>query len=487
MTGLPSPKGPPVPPEDIYALARLDFSVFFEIAFGVLNPGKKLDYAPYLDVLMFLMATCANGRKSRVIITLPPGFMKSMIVSIIYVAWRMGVDPTTKFVCISYGQDLANKHSVSTRTLMLSPIYRAIFPSTVLVKKEEHWLATDKGGYRYATAVGSDITGFRPNSILVDDPLEPLEGVSERAKEKLRSWLSSSVMTRFEDNSKNLFVLVMHRIVRDDICDTLQTQGGYYTLALPFKAEKRLCLSERADPNSRVLLDLKPGEFLNPRRATEKDWEQLNREPPSYRVQALYQQRPVPGGSGMFSIDRLARYKGPPKNFEAVVHSWDIGATETGNPTVCTIWGLTSDVQGKDVFYLLDVISLKLQIPDVRAAIKARDKLDKPSLIVIDQRGVGLGIFQDLRKLGYKHIQAPGNGAATNEGKIERFGCAQMHMYDGCVVLPESAPFVDRVLYALVSFPKSKELDLVDSITQLIAFFPTAVHFARKGLRPNWL
>ena len=62
----------------------------------------------------------------------------------------------------------ANKHAASTRKLMQSPVYKAIFPGTVLDKKSEGWLTTTKGGYRYATAVGSDITGFRPTEIIVE-------------------------------------------------------------------------------------------------------------------------------------------------------------------------------------------------------------------------------------------------------------------------------------------------------------------------------
>jgi len=468
---------------DLYALARTDFWTFFEIAFTVLNPGKKLDYAPYLDLMIFLMTSCAEGRKSRVIINLPPGFMKSMIVSIIYVAWRMGVDPTLKFVCISYGDDLANKHSASTRVLMLSPIYKAIFPGTVLRKKAENWLETTKRGYRYATAVCSDITGFRPNEIILDDPMEPLDAYSELAKEKLRTWISSSVMTRFEDNSRTLFVLVMHRIAPDDICDTLEKQGGYFKVALPFKAEERVWYRESKAGDT--LLRLEPGDFLHPGRATEADWAQLQRELPPHIVAALYQQRPTQGGSGMCSIDRLARYKELPPKFDAIILSWDIGATVAGNATVCTKWGLARETEDKDILYLLDVITLKLELPDVRAAVKMRDKLDKPNLIVLDHRGVGLGVFQELRAQGYKHVVTPGTDGSTNEKKIDRFGRALNYMYDGLVKFPQSAPFLSQVLYALASFPESKELDLVDSRTQVVAFLPQAIRDARKGLRPQ--
>ena len=95
---------------DLYDLARCDFGTFVELAFPILHPGKKLVHAPYLDVLVALLEGCAAGRKDRVIVNLPPGYMKSMLISIMYVAWRLlGVDPTVKFVCISYGDDLCQQ------------------------------------------------------------------------------------------------------------------------------------------------------------------------------------------------------------------------------------------------------------------------------------------------------------------------------------------------------------------------------------------
>lgn len=327
--------------EDLYALARSDFGTFVELAFSILHPGKKLVHASYLDLLVAVMEGCAAGCYPRVIVNLPPGFMKSMLISIMYVAWRLGVDPTVKFVCISYGDDLANKHAASTRTLMQSPVYKAIFPGTVLDKKSEGWLTTTEGGYRYATAVGSDITGFRPTEIIVDDPIEPEEGSSELVKQKLRSWISSSVLTRFEDNAKNVFILVMHRIAPDDLAGTLQKQGGYETFSLPLVAEQEeTFVMEQGE----IIMTRQPGELLHSGRMTPKDLERLKREISPHAFASQYQQRPVFGGSGMCSIDRLARYRTPPK-FELVIHSWDIGATVEGNPSVCTKSGVLPPIR----------------------------------------------------------------------------------------------------------------------------------------------
>jgi hypothetical protein len=464
---------------DLHALARRDFWTFVELAFPILHPGKKLVHAPYLDVLVALMESCAAGRTSRVIVNLPPGYMKSMLISIMYVAWRLGVDPTLKFVCISYCDDRANKHSASTRTLMQSPQYRAIFPGTVLDKKSEGWLTTTQGGYRYATAVGSDITGFRPTEIIVDDPIEPEAGSSELVKQKLRSWISSSVLTRFEDNAKNVFILVMHRIAPDDLAGTLQDQSDYFVLSLPLVAEEEETFRSRGD----VIMTRQPGELLHPGRMTPEQLERLKREISPHAFASQYQQRPVLGGSGMCSVERLARYDNPPK-FELIIHSWDIGATLEGNPSVCTKWGVAADSAGRDNIYLTDVISLKLELPDVRDAIKALDKLDKPDLIILDYRGAGVGVEQELRKAGYRHLYPASKDGASNDRKIDRFGKALFYMYDGVVKYPLSANFLDDVLYALATFPHLKELDLIDSITQLVAFMPNALMFARQKRRP---
>ena len=79
------------------------------------------------------------------------------------------------------------------------------------------------GGYRYATAVGSDITGFGADEIIIDDPVQPEDALSERVKQQLRDWVNSSVYTRFNDPSKGALVLVMHRLAPDDLCGDHRT------------------------------------------------------------------------------------------------------------------------------------------------------------------------------------------------------------------------------------------------------------------------
>ena len=225
------------------------------------------------------------------------------------------------------------------------------------------------------------------------------------------------------------------------------------------------------------------GELLHPGRITLEQLERLKRDISPHAYASQYQQQPVLGGSGMCSIDRLARYDETPK-FKHIIHSWDIGATLEGNPSVCTKWGVAANSAGRDNIYLTDVVRVKLEIPDVRAAIKALDKRDKPDVIVLDRRGAGIGVYQDLRKAGYRHLYPACKDGSSNDSKIDRFGQALFYMSDGLVKYPVSGTFLDEVLYALGAFPALKEFDLIDSITQLVAFMPTALKFARQKHRP---
>ena len=109
---------------------------------------------------------------------------------------------------------------------MLSALYARIFPGTILDKRAADHITTTKGGRRYATAVGSDITGFGADEIIIDDPMEPNQAASELAKERVRSWVQSSVLTRFNDPTRGVLMLVMHRLAPDDLSATLEDTGA---------------------------------------------------------------------------------------------------------------------------------------------------------------------------------------------------------------------------------------------------------------------
>lgn len=467
--------------EDLIKLARVDLATFFELVFPVLHGGSSVVWADYLDLLTYLLMSTADGVYPRLMLNLPPGHMKSMLVSIIYVAWCLGRDPSKRFICISYGDDLAHYLSSRTRDLMQSAIYRKIFPGTKLLKKAEDFLRTTKGGYRYATAVGSDIVGLRADQIILDDPLRPDDASSGIEKERVRTWIQNSVLTRFKRPTDGIMIAVGHRVSTDDAFSMLEESGFWFTIKLPLVAETTECFETE---DGSILMERQPGEILNPGWMSRKDIERLQSELAPYVYASQYQQRPLYGSSGMCSVERFKRYRELPR-FEAIIHSWDIAVTTNGKFSVCTKFGLAKVPLLGDVLFLIGVVRIRVEGPDVREAILGHDRLDKPDLIILDSGGAGLPILQGFQRQGLRHIYGAGDipDNPQSKPKIQRFTAALNYIYDGKIQFPESAPYMEKFLGEFGEFPDGRFNDQVDSVTQVAANFNYAVHLARLKLR----
>lgn len=255
--------------EELRQLARIDFWCFVELLFPQLHSGQKIVYAPYLELIASALMGVASDKTRRLIINLPPRHMKSILTSVLYPAWRLGTTPTLKFICVSYSDTLAHDLSNLTRTVMQSPQYKSIFPKTVLDKKAVDYIRTTTGGYRFATAVGSDITGFGADEIIIDDPIEPQDALSETAKQRLRDWVNSSVLTRFNNFNRGKLILVMHRLAPDDLSQTFEASAGLI-LKLPLIAEVRESYEAGGFRFHR-----NPGDPLNPDRMGTQQIEEL--------------------------------------------------------------------------------------------------------------------------------------------------------------------------------------------------------------------
>jgi phage terminase large subunit-like protein len=465
--------------EQLIAMARGDFGIFVELMFPLLHDGQPLKHAPYIDLVCHVLMRCGQRYRNRVIVNMPPGYMKSLLISVLFVAWRLGVNPAEKSICASYGDDLAHKLGRMTRKVMESPLYREIFPETNLTKAAENFLETKQGGFRYATNVGGDIAGFRADFIIIDDPMQPDDMTSAAAKQKVVDWYVGVIAQRLLVNG--VIIVVMHRLAPDDFCGTLEETGDWFVLKLPLIAEQSL---RYVDHKKRVLWDTEPGDVLNPNYRDRADADRLKREL-GVIFDAHCQQRPRFGGTGMCSIDRLARYRDPPP-YELTIHSWDLAATKGGGDwTVCAQFGLAKSAAGVDLLYLIRILRMQIELPDVRAIILEQDKLERPALILMDANGVGLGVYQDLVNGGLKHLTRSDNliHAKTTNLKVQRFHHTLRYLYDGQILIPGSMPGLESFLAELAQFADGKHDDQVDALTVVGAYRESGCAQQRRQIR----
>jgi len=161
-------------------LLRNDFYTFMHRAFLELNPQ-----APFLpnwhnELIAAKLEGCFRGRTNRSIINMPPRSLKSHAAAVAFPAYILGHNPSAQIICASYGQDLANKHSLDCRTLMSSEWYTSLFPTRLSLQKHSlQEFLTTQGGFRLSTSVGGMLTGRGANFIIIDDPLKPDEALDD--------------------------------------------------------------------------------------------------------------------------------------------------------------------------------------------------------------------------------------------------------------------------------------------------------------------
>src|SRR5579864_4442334 len=114
---------------EYHAILRQDFCAFIERSFYELNPQTEFLPNWHIEVIAAELEACRNGKTKRLIINVPPRSLKSHCASVAFPAWLLGHKPSSRIICVSYGQDLADKLALDCRSLMTSEWYGKVFPT----------------------------------------------------------------------------------------------------------------------------------------------------------------------------------------------------------------------------------------------------------------------------------------------------------------------------------------------------------------------
>src|ERR1700693_3901696 len=114
------------------AIIRTDFPSFIRKTFQILSPSATYYDNWHIHAMAYKLDQVRVGKIKRLVITIPPRSLKSLICSVAFPAYVLGLDPTKRLIGMSYSQDLATKLSNDCREVMSSPWYRQLFPQTKL-------------------------------------------------------------------------------------------------------------------------------------------------------------------------------------------------------------------------------------------------------------------------------------------------------------------------------------------------------------------
>jgi hypothetical protein len=348
------------------AVLRQDFGAFVQKTFGTLSPGQTYVPGWYIRALTYQLERIRRGEITRAIVNMPPRSLKSITASVAFPAFVLGHDPTRRIICASYSGELAHKLSNDFRAVLASPWYQALFPNTRIgrYKDTETEIELTRRGFRLATSTGGTLTGRGGDLIIIDDPLKPLDALSEQRRTAANDWFLNTVVSRLDDKRTGAIVIVMQRVHMDDLTGFVRGLSDEWTvLSLPAIAEHTETVSlSPTESHERQI-----GEVLAPDREPKEVLEQLRLQLGSDLFSAQYQQSPVPPGGAMIKRSWLRRYTELPvaSRGSFILQSWDTAAK--GGPdndwSVCTTWSLTNDFQ----CYLLDVWRGRVDYPSLKA------------------------------------------------------------------------------------------------------------------------
>ena len=144
------------------------------------------------------------------------------------------------------------------------------------------------------TSLDGTLTGRGGDVIIIDDPLKPIDALSDAKRERVNQWYFNTLLSRLDDKKDGAIILVMQRLHLNDLTGVL-LQGSEEWIVLTLKAI--------AEENEKIQIRRKRIPFAPllarscTRRASRgRSWNSIKSQMGSYTFAAQYQQRPIPRG-----------------------------------------------------------------------------------------------------------------------------------------------------------------------------------------------
>lgn len=468
-------------------LAEESLAEFAKQAWHVLEPAKELKWGWALDAICIHLQAVSDEELLRLLMTVPPGSMKSLLTSVIWPAWEWGPldKPGMRYLGTSHKQDLAVRDNLKCRRLITSPWYQERWPIKLTSDQNAKTkFENDKTGFREAMPFTS-MTGSRGDRVILDDPLSVDDANSDAELDNVETSFRDALPSRVNDD-KSAIVVIMQRLhERDPAGIIIKEKLGYEHLMLPMEFEEgRRCTTSIGFTDPRK----EEGELMFPERFPPATVKQLKITLSDNAYAGQMQQRPTKAGGSILKVKHFqlwpVTWKLPA--FEYIVQSYDGAydddATSSNDPSACTVWGIFEE-RGIRGAILLDAWDEHLGYPDFRKRVlkdwhskygETKDRKGKKAdAVLVENKSSGISILQDLRRARIPAVP-------YNPGKMSKTARAHavsaVHELDNIYILESNKdpgkfitwarPFVTQVEL----FPNAEHDDYVDTYTQALTF-----------------
>jgi predicted phage terminase large subunit-like protein len=382
----------------------------------------------------------------RLILNTQPGCGKSTILSM-FAAWCWTEYADCNFLYISYGHEIAVKHTSFIRSIVSSRMYGLLFNVQIDPEsRAKDSFRTLQGGSIKAFGSGGAITGQDAGlpglnrfsgAVILDDAHKPSESHSDNIRQGVIDNYDETIRQRCRGVNVPI-IYIGQRVHEQDLTEYL-TSGRdvdrWQTIILKGLDEAGNALYPEMMPKEK-LLDLQ--------------------EKSPYVFASQYQQDPLPAGGGLFKRDWFVQLPEDPEFIGTFITADTAETNKSWNDaTVFSFWGVY-EIQtmgrktGQTGLHWLDCVELRIEPKDLKEAFidfYASCSLHKkpPLMAAIEKKSTGVTLVSVLRELRGMAIREIERTKASGS-KTQRFLEMQPFIASRHVSFTEGARHIDLCL-----------------------------------------
>lgn len=489
--------------------AKLESSLieFYKAAWETIDPAPYVD-GWHLHAIAEHLEAVSKGHIRKLLITVPPRHSKTLMCSVVWPAWLWAKERTAefpligaqaKFLCLSYGDDLALDSALLMRRLIESDWYQARWGKRVKLTADQEAKSkfdTSAGGSRISAGFGGTLTGRGGDIKIIDDPLKADDAEMETARQKVIRRYDGTLKSRMTDPRHTAEVAIMQRLHASDLAGhILDTDPDFELLMLPaeFEPERRFYTSIGwTDPRK------SDNEILWPERFGQKELAVFKRN--AYEWAGQWQQRPEIRGGSILKREWWNLYEtddGSVPQMSYVVASVDPAYTskEENDPSGFVVLGVYYDSEVPKVM-VLNAWRKRLELhgPHIERLANETEKdyikRSQPSWglcehiahsckrfkvdkLLVEAKASGHSVAQELRRLHAHQGWSTQLVDPRGRDKVARVYAVQHLFAEGMIHIPAYSDgtlreWGQQLVDETAAFPKAAHDDLTDALSQAL-------------------
>lgn len=239
---------------------------FFVWSFNIMFPNERYEDAPHIRYICGLCQEEVERilrkeeRTTDLLINIPPRTSKSLMVSVMLLAWMWIKDATLPMIAVSFDEDLSLLNAQYSKDLIKSDQYQELFGHLYQIRGDvdsKSFFQNDKGGFRLSKTTGSNITGHKGVVIVVDDPQNPKTSESEAHRKATIQYYTNALYNRLTPINLGIRIIIMQRLHENDLTGYLLKENprDYRHICLPATLSNNVAPASLASIYKDGLLD----------------------------------------------------------------------------------------------------------------------------------------------------------------------------------------------------------------------------------------